>query len=319
MKRNLLLLVFALAILWFGWYLYSSSEAEKLAVPQHMDFFVVDTLAVDSVEVKYADWTRLAKIGGEWIVYADGYTFPANTEQLTKLLNATNSLVLENMISRSPAKFKKFEVDTTRGRVMRFFSQGKPLAEFVIGKLGPGVSHTYVRRLDSDSVYLARGRFQQLYTLMPDMWKSSIIVDCDSSTIDTIRWVYPDHEIQLARATGEPWTVTSSRVVQPQPVDTAFVGRLLYLMCPLYTQTFLPDSSPEEVVFDKIGLQLIMTQSDGAADTIIWKDVPPNENRMTARYASQPKPIFLFARQRYEQIAPPYDSLVAREAPSDQL
>ncbi|GAB4321454.1 MAG: hypothetical protein Kow0074_12430 [Candidatus Zixiibacteriota bacterium] len=317
MKRSLLLLVFALVVLWLGWHFYSSSEEARLSVPEHEDFFKVDTSIVDSAAMKYADWTHLSKVNGEWVFHGDGYTFPANTDQLMRLLETTNNLVLENVISRSPSKFRKFEVDTTLGRVMRFFSNGEPLAEFVIGKIGAGITHTYVRRLDSDSVYLARGRLQQIFTMMPDQWKSSIIIPCDSSMVDTIRWIYPDEEVRLARTAGGPWTAWSSRRGEA-PVDSAAVSRVLERMCPFSTHTFLPDGSPDQPDFSSLEMQLVMVQSDGRADTVIWAEPKPDDGRLFARYPGQEMPIFLFGKQFYDRIAYPFDSLIVKDAPDSE-
>ncbi len=313
MKRSLIFLVVALVALWLGWHFYSSSEEERLSVPQHEQFFVVDTALVDSAAMKYADWTHLSKMDGEWMFHGDGYVYPANAEQLMTVFETTNKMVLENMISRSPSKFRKFEVDTTRGRVMRFFHEGEPLAEFVIGKLGPGITHTYVRQLDSDSVYLARGRFRSLYTQMPDMWKSSTIISCDTSTVDTIRWIYPDEEVRLARSADGIWMAWSSAAGE-QRADSAAVSRVLKRMCPFSTHTFLPDGNPKEPDFNSLALQLIMVQADGTADTVIWAEKEPDEQRLFARLPGQEKPIFLFGQPVYNQIAYPFDSLVVSES-----
>ncbi|MBD3297858.1 MAG: DUF4340 domain-containing protein [candidate division Zixibacteria bacterium] len=313
MKRSLIVLVVALVALWLGWHFYSSSEEERLSVPQHERFFVVDTSLVDSAAMKYADWTHLSKIDGQWIFHGDDYTYPANAEQLMTVFETTNKMVLENMISRSPSKFRKFEVDTTRGRVMRFYHEGEPLAEFVIGKLGPGVTHTYVRQLDSDSVYLARGRFRSLYTQMPDMWKSSVIIPCDTSTVDTIRWIYPDEEVRLARSADDTWMAWSS-VTGEQQADSAAVSRVLNRMCPFTTHTFLPDGSPDNPDFSSLALQLIIVHGAGTADTVIWAEKKPDEQRLFARLSGQGKPIFLFGRQAFDQIAYPFDSLVVSES-----
>lgn len=317
MKRSLIFLVVVLLALWLGWHFYSSSEEERLSVPQHEQFFVVDTALVDSAAMKYADWTHLSKIDGKWMFHGDGYIYPANTEQLMRVFETTNEMVLENMISRSPSKFRRFEVDTTRGRVMRFFHEGEPLAEFVIGKLGPGITHTYARRLDSDSVYLARGRFRNLYTQMPDMWKSSVIIPCDTSTIDTIRWIYPDEEVRLARGTDDTWTAWSS-VEGEQPADSAAVSRILYRMCPFSTHTFLPDGSPDAPDFSSLALQLIMVQANGTADTVIWAEQEPDEQRLFARLPGQDLPIFLFGEQVFNEIAYPFDSLVVSASPEPE-
>ena len=312
MKRTLIILVLALAVLWGGWYLYSTKEQKSLSVPEQTEFFKVDVDAFDSTQFKYADWTYLGKDNGRWMVHEPSYSYPADTALLSKLLRTTNGMVLENVISTNPSKFERFQVDTTTGRIMRFFGGGQPMAAFVIGKVGPGATHTYVRQISSDTVYLARGRFQDMYTMMPDQWKSPIIVDRDSSQVDTIRWIYPDREVRLARGADGIWTVWKSGMSSPMPTDSTAVTAKLGLVCPLRTHTFLPDGSPDAPTFDTLGLQMIMVGKDGIADTVVWNKIPEESGRVFARLPGSPHPIFLYAKQRYEMLTAAYDDLVEK-------
>ena len=184
------------------------------------------------------------------------------------------------------------------------------MAEFVIGKLGQGFTHTYVRQLKSDTVYLARGRFQQLFTMMPDQWKSKRIFDIDSSQVDTIRWVYPDGETRLTRGPDRQWTVWETGMKKPQPVDTAAVGAKLAKICPLVASAFHPDGNPNVPTFDTLSLQLIVVTNDRYADTVVWNIPGEGQGRVFARRPGHPLPAFIFTKAQYEALSGRFKDLV---------
>jgi hypothetical protein len=318
MTRRLLILAGALICLWGVWYVYSSSERATLSVNERTDFFWVDTLRVDSAAVKYADWTHLAKRNGKWYVERPAYSWPADEGLLSRILETTNNMVLENVISTNAVKFEKFQVDTTYGRVLRFFSGGTPLAEFVIGKLGAGSMDTYVRQFKSDSVFLARGQFQQLFTMMPDQWKSRVVFDVDSSEVDTIRWICPDGETRLARGADRVWTVWETGKGQPVPADTAALNAKLTQLCPLRTNNFHPEGNPDVPTFDTLSLQLIVVTSDHRADTVVYSIPGEGSGKVYARCPGRAEPTFLFYKTAYDKLIGRYDDLVSKDttAPS---
>jgi len=313
MTRKLLIMALVLIALWGGWYLYSSSERATLSVKERTDFFWVDTLSVDSAAFKYADWTHLAKRDGRWYVKRPTYEYPADENLLSKIIATTNGMVLENVISTNAAKLSKFEVDTTHGRVMQFFSGGRPLAEFVIGKLGAALVDTYVRQLQSDSVFMARGKFQQLYTMMPDQWKSRIVFDVDSSQVDTIRWVYPGGETRLARGADRIWTAWEPGITAPAPVDTAVLNAKLTQICPLRTNNFHPEGNPDVPTFDTLGLQLIVVANDGRADTLVYNIPGEGSGKVYARRPGRPEPTFLFYKTAYDKLVTHYEDLIVKD------
>jgi len=313
MIRRLLILAGILVLLWGAWYLYSSSERAELAVKERKDFFWVDTVKVDSAAFKYADWTYLAKQGDRWYVRQPTYTHPADERLLSQLISSTNNMTLENVISTSPVKFDKFEVDTTRGRIMRFYADGAPLAEFVIGKLGPAAVDTYVRQLNSDSVFIAHGRFQQLFTMMPDQWKSRTVFDVDSSEVDTIRWIYPKSETRLARAPGGEWTVWQTGKKEPAPCDSAALNAKLRLVCPLRTNNFVPDGNPNVPTFDTLSLQLVVVTRDNRADTVVYNIPGKDSGKVFGRYPGRDEPTFLFYKTAYDNLITHYDDMIVKD------
>ncbi len=318
MSRKLLYLVGLLVILWGIWYFYSTSERRTLSVQEERDFFWADSTKIDSADVKFATWTHLARHNGEWIVYIPGGSVPADSKKLSDVIRTNNEMVLENLISTRPDKFDKFDVDTLRGVVMHLYSQGKPLAEFVLGKVASDFRHTYIRRLTSDSVFMARGNFQRIYNRAPTDWRSKMIYTYDSTLIDTIRWIEPGREeTRLIHMPDNSWMVWKPGLDRPMPVDTTIANLKVRMFSPLRADAFPMDNSPDIPKFDTLGLQIIVHTTDGRADTLVWRKFAETETQGTwAMRPGREFPVYIFFRNSYDRILGRFETLVKHDSAS---
>ncbi len=314
MKQKLLYLAGLLVVLWGAWFFYTSAERRALSVPEHRDFFWTDSLAVDSLAVKFATWTHLARRNGRWVVFATDETYLADEEKIARVLRTNNEMVLENVISSHAEKFDKFNVDTLHGTILKTFAGGRPLAAFVLGKISGDMRHTYVRRLASDSVFMARGEFAQVYTKAPSEWRSPVIFDLDSALIDTIIWIEPDRgETRLLRTPNRDWVVWKPGIASPMPVDTSIANLKIRRLSPLRADAFPPEGNYGVPTFDTLGLQLIVHTTDGHADTLVWNRFAENENRSYAMRPGHPRPVYIFFKGSYDRLLGRYETLVQQD------
>jgi hypothetical protein len=320
MTRKLSYLAGLMILLWGIWYFYSASEHRSLSVQEQRDFFWTDSLKVDSVAIRYGTWSHLVRRDGQWVVLTPSGTLPADGQKLSEVIRTNNEMVLENLISTRPDKFEKFDVDTLRGVVMRLAAQGRPLAEFVLGKVAADYRHTYVRRLASDSVFMARGNFQRVYNRAPNDWRSTMISMLDSTVIDTVRWIEPDRgETRLIRMPDASWMVWKPGLDHPVPTDTAIANLKLRKLSPLRADAFPMDGDPNIPKFDTLGLQLIVHASDGRADTLVWQRVDEKETQRTwAIRPGRPYPVYIFFRGSYDRLLGRYETLIKYDSTSTQ-
>ena len=320
MTRKLSYLAGLMILLWGIWYFYSASERRSLSVQEHRDFFWTDSLQVDSVAIRYATWNHLVRRDGQWMVLTPSGSLPAESQKLSEMIRTNNEMVLENLISTRPDKFEKFDVDTLRGVVMHLSAQGRSLADFVLGKVAADYRHTYVRRLASDSVFMARGNFQRVYNRAPNDWRSTMISTLDSTVIDTVRWIEPVRgETRLIRMTDGSWMVSKPGLDRPMPADTAIANLKLRKLSPLRADAFPMEGDPNIPKFDTLGLQLIVHASDGRADTLIWQRVDEKETQRTwAIRPGRPYPVYIFFRGSYDRLLGRYETLVRHDSTSVQ-
>jgi hypothetical protein len=313
MKRNLFILFGLMVILWGAWYAFHTEERAELSIRERRDFFKADSLAVDSIAVKYATWVNLNRRDGRWNVIYSDWQHEADPNILGQVFKFTNEMVLENLISTKPEKHTSFQVDTMMGTVLRFFSQGAPAAEFVMGKAGADMNHTYIRQLQSDSVYMARGDFQRVFRRVPADWGSRMIFPTDSSQLNSIRWISKTGEVRVARGDDGVWKVYKDGGATGLPVDTSVFNVRLRKMCPLNTDAFAMEGTGVTAETDNPDWQLILDSRDGRSDTLLWNHTPESESRMFAFRPGRPKPLYIFYRSSYDRMKGIFSDLVAKD------
>ena len=313
MKRNLFILAGLVVLLWGAWYAFQTDEQTELSIRARHDFFKADSLSVDSIAVKYATWTHLSRRDGRWIVIFPDWQQDADPNILGQVFRCTKDMVMENLISTKSAKHGSFQVDTLSGTVMRFFSGGSPVAEFVMGKAGADFNHTYIRQLQSDSVYLARGDFQRVFRRVPSDWGSRVIFPTDSSKLLSIRWLTQEGEVRAARGDDGVWKVYQNGSTVGLPVDTAVFNVRLRRMCPLTTDAFALEGTGVAAETGNPFLQLILDSRDGRSDTLLWNHTPEAESRMFAFRPGRPKPLYIFYRSSYDRLKGIFNDLVAKD------
>jgi hypothetical protein len=151
--------------------------------------------------------------------------------------------------------------------------------------------------------------------MVPDMWKSEIVFDFDSSLVDTIRWIYPDSETRMTRAGDGSWLVWRTGMNEPVPADTAAARSRLAAVAPLKVDGYHPEDNPDVPGFDTLGLQLIVTTSDGRADTLMCGKLPEGSHKTFARRPNREQPIYLFFGPDYGSIHGRFEDIV-RKNPS---
>lgn len=313
MKRTPLIILAGLAVvLWGAWYLFHTEEKSDLSIRERRDFFKADSLAVDSIAVRYGNWTHLVKRDGRWNVIFPEWETAADPNILRDVFKFTNEMVLENLISTRGEKHQSFKVDTLMGTVLKFYSSGEPQAEFVMGKAGADQNHTFIRQLQSDSVYMARGDFQRVFRRVPTDWGSRVIFDADTSELASIRWITKDAETRVSREETGEWLVYKNQSTFGLPVDTSVFNVRLRRVCPLMIDTFAGDATGVEAQLENPYLQLILTKKSGFADTLLFNHPSEGDMRMFSFRPGRPKPLFIMYKGSYDRLTGVYSELVAR-------
>lgn len=315
MKRSTAILIVLVVILWGAWFFYSRSEHRDLSVTERREFFHADSLTTDSIAIRAATWTHLVRRGADWVVVFPDWSYQSDPRIISEIFRTTNEMVLENMIATRSDRHRTFEVDTVKGTIMQFFSHGQPQAQFVMGKQGSDFNHTYIRRLGSDSVYLARGDFQRVFRRPPSDWVSKVIFDADSAHLSEVQWITPDGETKITRAPDRSWLVWKSGATEGTAANDSILNIKLKNLCPLRTDAYAPEGNAVVADLDHPGLQLIMTLDDGRADTLLWNPIAEKDDRTYAFHPGRPKPLFVLFKGSYDRLNGRYEDLIKSDKP----
>jgi len=312
MKRNILVLVAVFIVALVAFLVYRSVERKRLSAENIHEFFWADSNLIDSIAVKFGTWTHLFIRDGQWQMRVDeNLVYPAAAEDISNAIRSTNEMVLTDLISVNPGKQAKFTIDTIMGTIIEFYGRGEILSEFVLGRIGQDMTHTYVRHVGSDSVWLAKGRFSSIYTKPPSSWMDRQLLNYGPGELAEVRWQYPDHEVRLTRDAGGRFQVGRDPGFVGAPSDSAKAAQKFTLMSTFYLSAFQPPEREHEASFEKLKMALTVLDTLGNEQRLLFADDTTVTTRVFVIPENRPRPIGILFTQRYNQIAGSYEDLLA--------
>jgi hypothetical protein len=171
-----------------------------------------DSASVDRLEITSAQGhIVLARQGSRWMV-EDPISAPADEAAVGTAIGKGAAIRLKSLVSSNPEKRFLFQVDST-ATLVRIFDHGTERAAFRIGKLGTSYRDTYVRRENSDDVYLADGVLTYVFAKPARDWRDRTIVRIDQEAIQSVEFRYGDTTFTLLRE-DTVWTVGGNRAAE---------------------------------------------------------------------------------------------------------
>lgn len=198
MKRTLIVLLAALAVL-AGILLKKRSEEKSM----RGDAFVLDSARIADVKTvrvvgKKPDTSTLQLKDGKWVVARDG--FPVDTSKVNKILKSVFGLQNKEVVSRNPARYSEYGLDSVESKQVTFSDQGGgAIADVVIGKTsGADYSSTYWRWAGKPEVFRTPGNFAWEIGTKEDDWKDKKLTQALAKDLQTIETTWKD-------STGAPY------------------------------------------------------------------------------------------------------------------
>jgi hypothetical protein len=314
MKQKVLILsalfVAALAV----FLLYKSAEKKHLSAENIHEFFWADSNLIDSLAIKYGTWTHLFRGADGWQMIVDAdLVYPAAGADISEAIRSTNEMVLSDLISINPDKQSKFTVDTIMGTVIEFYGRGKSLSEFVLGKIGQDMTHTYVRRVGSDSVFLAKGRFSSIFTKPPSSWMDRQVFNYEPDELREVRWAFPDREIRLRRDEQGIYQLSRNPGLAWVACDSAKAAAKFNLIGKLFYSAFQPPEREHEASFESPLLRLSVFDTAGAEHRVLFAEDTSVTTRVFVIPEGRPRPIGILFTQRYERLLADDNDLLAAD------
>jgi hypothetical protein len=135
----------------------------------------------------------------------------ADQASVAALLHQSRSLEIKSIVSTKPEKQSLFQVDSVTGTLVQIFASGREQAAFIIGKMGPSYSETYVRNASSSDVVLVNGALETQFKKPAKDWRDKAIVSLGSEIVTFVAFDYPGESFVVAQK-DTAWAIGNRRV-----------------------------------------------------------------------------------------------------------
>lgn len=199
MNRRPIFIFAGLLILGAAIYFYLSMDPNRIQEKQK--FLSVDTSEVDLIRVvnKDGDLT-LKKFGTTWKITSP-MEYLANASYVKTTLEKVAGLEVESFITSNKEKYDQFEVGDS-ATYIEIGKEGGKVDKFYCGKNSPTWSHTYIRRVGSDEVWLISGSPRSSFSRKPVDWRDKRVLELDKTQLQRILISFEDTKIELSRQIG---------------------------------------------------------------------------------------------------------------------
>jgi len=192
MKRNTFILAGLFVILLIIAFLVLQKPGEQSVTSVSAGLlFTVDSISVDKLEIRTPAFSLvLEKRGIEWFV-AQPVNYKADQANIGKIIHQIKNLEIKNIVSNKPEKQSVFQVDQT-GTQVTVYEKGTEKASFILGKMAASYSESYVRRLNSNDVFIIEGASSYLFNRPIKDWRDKTILTTPKENIKEVRYQYGD-------------------------------------------------------------------------------------------------------------------------------
>lgn len=171
MNKNIKILIVLLILIIAGFYSIKkgifSKKIPLLKQKKEVLFPDLNIDQIDKIFIKQGEEeTVLQKKEGSW--QRNEATQSAQKEKVEMLLETVKEMEKEELVSQNPEKRDIYKVDNSGMQVV-LKSGDQEFVNLYVGKRGPDFLSTYVRKKDSDNVWLIKKTLQSIFR--PSSWE----------------------------------------------------------------------------------------------------------------------------------------------------
>ena len=187
------------------------------------ELVTMDTEKVSKVEISSLEGNvTLMETNQGWTVgLEDGTQKQTRPNAVSSLLASLNTVEPGRLASKSPAKWKDYQVDSAGMRV-KVYEGDEVATDIVIGRFGVEGQqsfYTFVRLFEDDEVYVAPNFMSISVGKDAASYRDNTLLRLQKDSLTGISFNYPDGAFQLSK--GEAWYIAD------QPADSAAVATFL--------------------------------------------------------------------------------------------
>jgi hypothetical protein len=311
MKKPLYVLFGLLVIFVIVYFLLIQKEKKTFRLEKVENFLQLDSTAVDRFEFNLFD-TKLAfeKVGQQWYMTRPD-SCRADNRAVEQMLSMASHLEVGEIISSNPEKQFVFQVDTVTGNRLDFFDGENLLASMVIGKMQEDRLHAYLRKTDSDDVYLAKGLFSGIANRRLDLWKDRRLFVLDPKQASEIEISQEKEKFRLTRE-DTLWLLSAHPYQESFPADAGVVGEYLGTLADMKVDEFVKAFQSAGVNFNRPQLELQLTFPDGGQEKVVAVAQGGEDSRYFVN-TDQDRNVFILYEFNFKRIAKTFQDFQPKE------
>ncbi len=295
---------------------YLIETPQKKTNKQEQPLFIVgfDKTAAAVIAVKSKDKgeVQLQKKPEGWIVVSGQKTYQADKTPIDNLLDSVGKIKIEAIVSKNPQKQKEFEVDQEKGVEVRIEDGAqKTLAHFYVGKSGPDLFSTYLRRADATQVVLASGMLKMTFDRELKDWRNKTIFALNQQDI-TAYQVKGEKGFHLKKGDKDQWEIIEPEQISPkkEPVDDC-----LKTIATLTAADFA-EGPLKDFQLDQPAQTILVTMKDGSTRTLLLG----KEKNAYQRFVKTPDADTIYILEKYhlDKLMPALDTFRQSDAEKEK-
>ncbi len=249
---------------------------------------------------------------GSWTVALQETTYAADMAVISSLLDAVAKLKEDTVASRNPQNFDGFEVTEEKAVEVRIDDGAqKALAHFYVGKNGPDIFSTYIRKKDSNTVLLVNSLLKNVFDREPKDWRDKTIVKL---TKDDITEYLIEGDMTLAMKKDEKglWQVAKPEAF-PAKKDEA--EKTVANFADVKAVDF-PEGKLSEFGLDSPKRKITAVLKDGSKETLLV-----GKDKNAYQYFVKPQnrdSVYLVEKYELESLCPALDTLKEPETKEEK-
>lgn len=237
--------------------------------------------------------------------------YPADEDAVKEVAEKLKGLQEVDLASRNKDKHEIFQVTEDAGiEVIAYGTGDKELARLFVGKEGPDFFSTYVRKADSDVVYLYQDFIKGSFDRQLPNWRDKNILKFASDEAAGIKIAKKDGIIVLKKSDDGAW-----RIQEPtdSAADPATVTKVLSNLSTLRAGKFADGLTPEDCGLSKPDTEITVTLNDGSAKTVLIGNKNKKEENYYYAKAGDKQYIYEVYKSVVDSMTPSLKDLEQKE------
>lgn len=174
-------------------YFLTAERGEKTTTYKlsEKQFFKTDSALVDKFTLeKNGKKITMTKVGPEWKI-TEPAEYQVFKQFIGPVLSDLKNYKLESKVSDNPANKDKFGFNDTNAVKLTVYQGGTQVGVMLIGGISSGASQTFVKKPDSDEIFLASELLRSNFAKesFVNDWRDKLIVSIPKGTIKSVEFI----------------------------------------------------------------------------------------------------------------------------------